>query len=62
MVIEWLLPVLFHARQRPEMYFSPIGHVAMLHWISGLYAGLDFRRWNRSMLEVPKCRGGTAAV
>jgi|GEM_PF-2679578 len=42
MAIEWLLPILCNARLRPQSYFSPIGHVAMLHWIHGLYTALSF--------------------
>lgn len=41
MAAEWLLPILYHARLRPEMYFQPIGPMAVLHWAHGLYTGLS---------------------
>jgi hypothetical protein len=40
--IDWLLPILHHARVRPEMFFQPIGPIAMVHWLHGLHTGLDF--------------------
>mgnify|MGYP001438342243 CR=1 FL=1 len=41
MAIEWLLPILYFARHRPDMYFRPIGPMAVIHWASGLYTGLS---------------------
>jgi hypothetical protein len=40
--IDWLLPILSHARTRPEMYFMPIGPTAAIHWLHGLHTGLSF--------------------
>lgn len=41
MAIEWLLPILYFARLRPEMYFRPIEPMSVIHWAGGLYTGLS---------------------
>jgi len=41
MAAEWLLPIFYNARLRPEVYFRPIGPMAVIHWAHGLYTGLS---------------------
>lgn len=40
--LDWLIEILESARQRKEMYFTPVGPVPVVYWLHGLRAGLSF--------------------
>jgi hypothetical protein len=38
--VDRFLEIISSARERPEMYFDPIGPIALIHWLHGLRTGL----------------------
>lgn len=65
--LDRLLEILRSARERKKMYFSPIGPVAVGHWLHGLRTGFSFvglewpSKYRRSVVESRGWEYGDAA-
>lgn len=65
--LDRLLEILRSARERKKMYFSPIGPVAVEHWLHGLRTGFSFvglewpSKYRQSVVESHGWEYGGAA-